>query len=43
MVLAWELYARISGISPTTLPAPSRVLFQAILQRQALFDNTVPT
>ncbi|WP_292624581.1 ABC transporter permease [Mesorhizobium sp.] len=43
LVLAWELYARISGISPTTLPAPSRVLAQAIQQRQALFDNTVPT
>lgn len=43
LVLAWELYARISGISPTTLPAPSRILAQAIQQRQALFDNTVPT
>ncbi|MGB3539184.1 MAG: ABC transporter permease [Mesorhizobium sp.] len=43
LVLAWELYARFSGISPTTLPAPSRVLAQAMQHRQALFDNTLPT
>ena len=43
LVLAWELYARLSGISPTTLPAPSRVPAQAIQQREALFDNTLPT
>lgn len=43
LILAWEVYARVSGISPTTLPAPSRVLFQLFLQRQALLDNTIPT
>ena len=43
LVLAWESYATFSGISPTTLPAPSRVLSQAIEHRGALFENTVPT
>jgi ABC-type nitrate/sulfonate/bicarbonate transport system permease component len=43
LILAWELYARFSGISPTTLPAPSHVLAQTIQHRQALFDNTLPT
>jgi ABC-type nitrate/sulfonate/bicarbonate transport system permease component len=43
LVLAWETYARLSGISPTTLPAPSRVLGQAFEHRQALLDNTLPT
>lgn len=43
LVLMWEAYARFSGISPTTLPAPSRVLAQAFEYRQALFDNTLPT
>jgi len=43
LIVAWELYARMSGISPTTLPAPSRVLFQLFQQRQGLFENTVPT
>ena len=43
LVLAWEAYAWFSGISPTTLPAPSRVLTQAVEHRQALFDNTLPT
>jgi ABC-type nitrate/sulfonate/bicarbonate transport system permease component len=42
-VLAWELYARFSAISPTTLSAPSRVLAQAVQNRQALFENTIPT
>jgi ABC-type nitrate/sulfonate/bicarbonate transport system permease component len=43
VVLVWEVYARFSGIPPTTLPAPSRVLAQALEHRQALFDNTLPT
>jgi ABC-type nitrate/sulfonate/bicarbonate transport system permease component len=43
LVLAWESYATFSGISPTTLPAPSRVLRQAIEHREALFANTIPT
>ncbi|MBA3520626.1 MAG: ABC transporter permease subunit, partial [Rhizobiales bacterium] len=43
LLLAWELYARFSGIKPTTLPPPSRVLEQAILHRDALMQNAVPT
>jgi ABC-type nitrate/sulfonate/bicarbonate transport system permease component len=42
-VLLWELYADLSGIRPSTLPAPSRVLTQAWVNRQALIDNTWPT
>lgn len=43
LVLAWELYARLSGVSPATLPAPSRVLAQTWLNRDALWRNTWPT
>ncbi|RWO81614.1 ABC transporter permease [Mesorhizobium sp.] len=43
LLLAWELYATYSGIRPTTLPAPSRVFEQALLNRQALADNAIPT
>jgi ABC-type nitrate/sulfonate/bicarbonate transport system permease component len=41
--VAWEAYAQLSGISPTTLPSPSRVLAQGTLQYRALWDNTLPT
>nr|WP_247750447.1 ABC transporter permease [Rhizobium sp. 16-449-1b] len=43
LVAVWEAYVRLSGISPTTLPSPSRVLAQTFQSRQALFDNTLPT
>ncbi|ESY76971.1 ABC transporter permease [Mesorhizobium sp. LNHC221B00] len=43
LLVAWELYATYSGIKPTTLPAPSRVFEQAMLNRDALVDNAVPT
>ncbi|MGB6118564.1 MAG: ABC transporter permease [Mesorhizobium sp.] len=43
LVLLWETYVRVSGVSPTILPAPSHVLFQAWEHRQALWDNLVPT
>ena len=43
LVLAWECYASVSGISPATLPAPSRVVSQAIEHRGALLENTIPT
>jgi ABC-type nitrate/sulfonate/bicarbonate transport system ATPase subunit len=39
LLLAWELYATYSGIKPTTLPAPSRVFEQAMLNREALADE----
>ncbi|WP_411891440.1 ABC transporter permease [Yoonia sp. SDW83-1] len=41
--LIWELYVRLSGISPLMLPAPSRVLSQIVLNRTMLWDNTIPT
>jgi len=43
ILAVWEVYARYSGIKATTLPAPSRVLEQAWINRDALFDNTIPT
>ena len=43
LLLGWEAYARLSGVSPTTLPAPSRVITQAWQYRQALWENTLPT
>lgn len=39
----WELYVRLSGISPLMLPAPSRVLDQIVLNHALLWDNTLPT
>jgi ABC-type nitrate/sulfonate/bicarbonate transport system permease component len=42
-ILIWELYADFSGIRPSLLPAPSRVLTQAWLNRSQLADNTWPT
>ena len=43
LLLAWELYATYSGIKSTTLPAPSRVFEQAMLNREVLVDNAIPT
>ena len=39
----WEIYVRLSGISPLMLPAPSRVLDQMVQNRALLWNNTVPT
>ncbi len=39
----WEVYVRLSGISPQVLPAPSRVVDQMVLNRSLLWDNTLPT
>jgi ABC-type nitrate/sulfonate/bicarbonate transport system permease component len=43
LFVAWELYVRLSGVSPTTLPAPTRVLAQLYANRQAVWANTLPT
>lgn len=40
---AWELYVELSGISPVTLPAPSRVVEVAYENRGALWDHSVVT
>jgi ABC-type nitrate/sulfonate/bicarbonate transport system permease component len=42
-LVLWELYADLSGIRPSILPAPSRVVLQGWINRQALIDNTWPT
>lgn len=39
----WEGYCRLSGVSPSILPAPSRVLDQAMVYRAVLWANTLPT
>ncbi len=43
LVLAWEVYVHVSGVSPTTLPAPSRVVEQMWLNRGVIWQNTLPT
>jgi ABC-type nitrate/sulfonate/bicarbonate transport system permease component len=43
LLLAWQFYAYLSGISATTLPSPVRVAEQAWVNRAALWDNTLPT
>lgn len=39
----WEIYVRLSGISPLVLPTPSRVVAQMAANRALLWDNTLPT
>jgi len=39
----WEIYVRLSGISPLILPAPSRVVDQIVQNRALLWGHTVPT
>jgi len=41
--LIWEIYVRLSGISPLILPAPSRVADQIVFHREMLWANTLPT
>lgn len=43
LVLAWQLYTKFSGVKPTTLPSPWRVVQQAWAHRGALVENTIPT
>lgn len=43
LVLGWEAYVQLSGISPTALPAPSRVLAQGFENRDALAGHTLAT
>lgn len=39
----WELYVRLSGIPALVLPAPSRVAWQIVANRDMLWSNTLPT
>jgi ABC-type nitrate/sulfonate/bicarbonate transport system permease component len=43
VLLVWQFYADLSGISSTTLPSPLRVVEQAWANRHALWENTLPT
>jgi ABC-type nitrate/sulfonate/bicarbonate transport system permease component len=43
IVVAWELYVQLSGISPLVLPAPSRVLGQLWIFREVALGHLVPT
>lgn len=43
LILGWEAYVQLSGISPTALPAPSRILAQGFENREALAGHTLAT
>ncbi len=43
LILGWEAYVQISGISPTALPAPSRILAQGFENRAILAGHTLAT
>lgn len=43
LLLVWEIYVHVSGISPLVLPSPSRVLDQMVENRGILWRNTLPT
>lgn len=43
VLAAWQAYVGVSGVDPTTLPSPARVIEQGWLHREALFANVVPT
>src|SRR5687767_13300743 len=43
LLLAWEAYVAISGISPLVLPAPSRILTALLDYRELAFMHTLPT
>ena len=43
LVLAWEVYVRVAGLSPITLPAPSRVLGALWDFRETALGHLLPT
>ncbi len=43
IVVAWEAYARASGVRPQVLPAPSRVLAEGWAFRDLIWTHTLPT
>ena len=43
LLLAWEAYVAISGISPLVLPAPSRILTALLDYRELALMHTLPT
>ena len=43
LILGWEAYVQLSGISPTALPAPSRIIAQGFEHRDALAMHSLAT
>ncbi len=43
LLVGWEIYVRVSGIAPTTLPPPSRVGTQLFEQRATLGEHAAAT
>jgi ABC-type nitrate/sulfonate/bicarbonate transport system permease component len=43
LILGWEAYVQVSGISPTALPAPSRILAQGFENRAIIAGHTLAT
>jgi ABC-type nitrate/sulfonate/bicarbonate transport system permease component len=43
LIVAWEAYCRIAGISPVVLPSPSRILEQLWTFRGDAVRHTIPT
>lgn len=43
LLAGWQFYADLSGISPSTLPSPLRIVQQGWVNRVALWENTIPT
>jgi len=43
LLVVWEAYCRLAGVSPVVLPAPSRILEQLWAFRGDAFRHTLPT
>jgi ABC-type nitrate/sulfonate/bicarbonate transport system permease component len=43
ILIAWEAYCRISGVSPVVLPAPSRIIEALWIARAHAVRHTLPT
>src|SRR5450432_1075476 len=43
LLIVWEGYVRLSGVSPIVLPSPSRILGALVDFHDVAFQNTVPT
>ena len=43
LLLAWEAYVRVSGVSPIVLPSPTRILGALLDFRDVALGHTIPT
>ncbi len=43
LVVAWEVYVRVSGVRPQILPSPSRIATQGWVQHEAIAENAAAT